>query len=365
MPAVHRPPDLGQLQTGADLIYQTRFNEARQIFQTYQKNHPDQPEGYFMESMVFWWKVLLSRQTGEWDQTFLDEMDQTIAQLERLMELNPDKEASIRFYLAGCYGFKARLAAQKEEWIEAATNGLHAYPILTDLLQSTPFPDARLGTGIFLYYASWVPERFPFLSRFLFFLPPADRERGLSDLTIAAREGTLTQFEASYFLLQIYMDWQPDPKKALILSDSLFRRFPSNPLFHQQHAITLGKNRKLSESRAMFAEMIRLAASPGWYQSFLSPRFWYEYGMVLQADGAWSEAIQSFSKSMNLYKNRPQLPMKTWYLRSMLETGRYLTLKGHQNEAVLLWEQVADEASGSLREEAISLLKRQKESFAQ
>lgn len=68
---------------------------------------------------------------------------------------------------------------------------------------------------------------------------------------------------------------------------------------------------------------------------------------------------------MNLYKNRPQLPMKTWYLRSMLETGRYLTLKGHQNEAVLLWEQVADEASGSLREEAISLLKRQKESFAQ
>lgn len=354
------PPDLKKLQSGVNLIYETRFDEARQIFLSYQKNHPQQPEGYFLEAMVWWWQVLLTRQTGQWDGFFLKKMDETISRLEQMKALYPDQESAIRFFLAGCYGFKARLAAHQEDWLVAAANGVKAFPILTDLLETTPFPDARLGTGIFLYYSSFVPERYPLLSRFLFFLPPADRERGINDLNRAAREGSLTRNEAAYFLLQIYMDWQPDEQKALTLSDSLYRRFPSNPLFQQLHAINLGRSGRLKESRMLFNEMVNRAANPGWYQSFLSPRFWYEYGRVLQADGSVPQAVQRFSQSMNLYRQHPQPTMKVWYLRSMLETGRFLQSEGRPQEAVRLWEQVADEASGSLRDEAVGLLTLQK-----
>jgi tetratricopeptide (TPR) repeat protein len=126
------------------------------------------------------------------------------------------------------------LETHRSQWLAAANAGRRALPIvqLAASLDSTNY-DIQLGIGIYNYYAEIVPREYPFVKPLMIFVPAGDRQKGIEQLRLASEKGKYASVEATYFLMQLYYQFEKNYPLALDLAQRLHARFPDNMLFHR------------------------------------------------------------------------------------------------------------------------------------
>src|SRR5678816_679550 len=95
--------------------------------------------------------------------------------------------------------------------------------------------EAYFGIGLYHYYADVAPTAAKML-RWLLALPGGDRVGGLKEMLRAQRSGELLKDEADYQLQLIYLWYEKQPDRALVLLKGLAQAHPRNPLFATQAA---------------------------------------------------------------------------------------------------------------------------------
>jgi len=241
---------------GIKQIYSINFESANNTFQKLLSDYPNHPAGNFLIAMIDWWRILLDTSTDQHDELFLEKIENVINQCDKILEENPDNVDAL-FFKGGSIGFKGRLGSLRDDWLSAADNGRIALPLVEHAGELDPNNvDVQLGFGIYNYYAAVIPEEYPIVKPLMLFLPSGDKELGIRQLKNIAMSGKYTKYEAQYFLMTLYYNFEKDFNSAEAYSILLNTEFPNNPIFERWRGRIAIKNNDLFLADSIFKEIL-------------------------------------------------------------------------------------------------------------
>jgi tetratricopeptide (TPR) repeat protein len=242
---------------GLDFLYNMQFDQAEAIFGALAARYPDHPVGPFLGALVPWWQILMDLSDESHDAAFMSAMDDVVARSDRMLRRNR-RNVDARFFKGAALGFRGRHLANRRRWLPAARDGLRAMDYVIGVADDNPRnADFAFGRGIYDYYASATPERFPWSRPFVAMFPTGSKSRGLATLHRTFREGTYLQAEAAYFLLQIYYLFEPDAVKSRQFITWLRERYPDNAFFHTMEGRVYWRFGYSDESERVFRAVMR------------------------------------------------------------------------------------------------------------
>ena len=218
-------------QRGISFVYNLQFSEGESEFRELIRLHPSHPTGYFFLAMVDWWRIVIDLNNESLDNRFVRKLNRVINLCDSILERNPNDVAAL-FFKGGALGFRGRLRANREQWLDAANDGRDALPIVQQAYKIAPENyDILLGMGVYNYYAAVIPEQYPIVKPLMVFFPKGDKKLGIQQLETASVNAKYAAIETSYFLLQLYYSYEEKYSQALAIASRLSARFPNNALF--------------------------------------------------------------------------------------------------------------------------------------
>lgn len=212
-------------------IYNIQFEEAEVTFRKVIADYPEHPAGRFFLAMIDWWKILLDLDTEVYDEVFYEKLEDVIYFCDDILDRDDDNVDAL-FFKGGAIGFRGRLRSLRESWLKAADDGREALPIVQRAAKLNPAnKDVQLGFGIYNYLAAVIPDRYPILKPVMLFFPSGNKELGLRQLNETADFGKYAKFEAIYFLMTLYYQFENDAYKSDEYANRLISLFPENPVF--------------------------------------------------------------------------------------------------------------------------------------
>jgi tetratricopeptide (TPR) repeat protein len=218
---------------GIKQIYSIDFTGAENTFRKIIADYPEHPSGRFFLAMIDWWKILLDLDVESYDDIFFQKIEDVIYQCDQILKREPQNVDAL-FFKGGAIGFRGRLRAVRESWLKAADDGREALPIVQRASRIDPDnKDVELGFGIYNYYAAVIPDRYPLIKPLMLFFPKGDKAKGISQLRNTAFNGKYANYEARYFLMSLYFQFENDAYAAEEFARLLHEDFPDNPVFER------------------------------------------------------------------------------------------------------------------------------------
>ena len=149
---------------GIELLFDSKFDTAENLFYKVIAENPKSPAGYFYLAMVTWSRLASGFWSPETVQEYGERINKAIFIARRKIE---DKEADsfTYFYLGGALGFKGRFQLMQQKWLSSFFLALEAIDALKTCKELDPTnKDVLLGLGIFDYYTARLSGVLKFLS---------------------------------------------------------------------------------------------------------------------------------------------------------------------------------------------------------
>lgn len=291
---------------GVRQIYSIKFDQAEKTFRALIADYPEHPAGRFFLAMIDWWKILLNPDDESHDEIFFQKLEDVIYQCDQILDKNPD-DVDALFFKGGSIGFRGRLRSLRESWLKAADDGREALPIVERASNLDPDnKDVQLGFGIYDYYASVIPDEYPLLKPLMIFFPSGDKKKGLAELESTARYGKYAKYEAQYFLMTIYYNYENNPYKAFEYAVELNKEFPENPVFERWKGRIAARKGDYIASALIFNDVLAKADSDMTGYNILPAKREAVYYVGLQ------------------YKNTNELDSSEYYFNSCIEYSKEL-----------------------------------------
>lgn len=330
-----------QAQRGIAAVYNLEFEKADVEFSSLAKNYPSHPAGKFFLAMIDWWRILMVIDDESHDESFYRKMDDVIDLCDSLLDLN-DQDVSALFFKGGALGFKGRLRANRNSWIKAANDGRLALPIVQKAYKIAPDNyDILLGIGIYNYYASTIPEKYPIVKPVMVFFPTGDKQKGIDQLTKASDHARYAALEAKYFLLQLSYNYERMYDRAYDLSSSLWKQFPNNVVFHRYVARSAFSLSRFSESASVFQEVIRRCdAGQRGYTGIAKREALYYLGMVAMNLNQFDQALKHFYQCDEMCRSLDKEEPSPFMTMVNLRIGMVYDAQKKRNFALMQYQKV-------------------------
>jgi len=329
---------------GIKQIYDIKFPEAEKTFRGIIADYPDKPQGRFFLAMVDWWKILLNPDNESYDDVFYQKLEDVIFQCDQILKQNPN-DVNALFFKGGAIGFRGRLRAYRESWLKAADDGRTALPIVEHAAKLDPKNvDVELGFGIYDYYASVIPEQFPLMKPLMIFFPPGNKQKGITELNSVALNGKYAKYEARYFLMTLYFDYENNPIMADEYAKMLTDDFPDNPVFERWSGRIAAKKGDFFSASKIFSDVLSKADNnyPG-YNNINARReatyyIAYEYKSLNQLDSS----ITYFKNCVTYSKQLDVKEASGFLINSYLYLGMLYDLQGKRERAIEYYKKTLD-----------------------
>ena len=326
---------------GINYIYNLEFDKARDEFQQLTKTKPSHPAGHFFLAMIEWWRILIDIDNTANDEKFYSMLDKVIGICDRLLDKN-ENDVTALFFKGGAIGFRGRLRAHREEWLKAANDGRLALPIVQRAYELAPNNvDILLGIGIYNYYAEIIPEQYPFVKPVMIFFPKGDKKKGVEQLRIAAEKAKYADIEASYFLLQIYHNYEKEYNLALPLAQRLHQQFPDNPIFHRYLGRSFTAVGLWAEMRRTYDEVFhRVQKKDIGYGSASEREAEYYLGLYDMTFNQWETSLKHFLRSDELSRLLDTDGPSGFMVMANLKMGMIYDLQKKRDIAAIQYQKV-------------------------
>jgi tetratricopeptide (TPR) repeat protein len=335
---------------GIKQIYGIEFEQANITFQKIISDYSNHPAGYFFIAMIDWWNILLDTSKDQYDELFFEKIDKVIDLCDKILEKDPDNVDAL-FFKGGSIGFKGRLNSLRDDWLSAADNGRIALPLVEKAGELDPENvDVHLGFGIYNYYAAVIPEEYPIVKPLMIFLPSGDKKLGIKQLNNIAESGKYTRYEAQYFLMTLYYNFEKDFQTAEGFSILLNKEFPNNPVFERWRGRIAIKNSDMVLADTIFKRIL-LKADNNFYgyntpgvKREASYYVGYRYrtlGMNDSAQVYFDDCIK-YSMKVDEYKDSGFLINSTLYLGMIKEVNKEYVAAKMYYEKVLDMKEFAN-----------------------
>jgi len=188
-----------------------------------------------LDALALWWEMRLDVHDRSRDQAFGEKVETALTATEAWVTRDPMR-AEAWFYLGASYGARAQWRSLRGEQVAAARDGKRIKESLERAVALDPsLYDARYGVGLYQFYADVAPSVLRLL-RWLLLLPGGDRTAGLQAMEEARTRAQVMRSEATYQLHLLYLWYEHDAERALVLARELRARHPHNPHFFEVEA---------------------------------------------------------------------------------------------------------------------------------
>jgi tetratricopeptide (TPR) repeat protein len=345
---------------GVDFIYGMQFDSARSEFQKLIKINPSHPSGYFFIAMVEWWKILINPDDKSSDERFYSLLANVISICDKRLEANPNDVTGL-FFKGGAIGFRGRLRVHREQWLHAANDGRLAIPIVHQAYKLEPDNiDVLLGMGIYNYYRDVIPNKYPIVKPFVILFPPGDKMLGIQQLKQAADQAKYANIEATYFLIQLLLNYEKQYSQALPLALKIFKKYPNNPIFHRYVGrlhVALGR---WEDVQKVFSEIINRNSNNqiGYNHSALREAYYY-LGLNYFNISMLDEALKNFYKCDELSRSLDTGDQSGFMVLTNLKIGMIYDLQSKRDLAIKQYNKVLNmTAYQNSREQARQFIKK-------
>ena len=277
---------------GLEHLYGMRFVEATQTFAEIDQRYPRHPIGPFLRALNTWWEILLDLSDTSHDAKFFAQMDDVIARSDAMLKRDRDN-FDATFFKGAALGMRGRLRSNRGEWFKAAMDGKRAMDYVLEVARRDPQNhDYVFGKGLYDYFAAVIGDRYTFAKPLMVFFPRGDRERGLAELTRAARHGRFIQTEAAYFLLQIYYLFEDDYQQSVYYANWLRTRHPENSFFHAFEGRVYARWSRWDVAGNVFRDVLKryFQRAPG-YTDASAEQAYYYLARGSMAGGRYEDAL--------------------------------------------------------------------------
>lgn len=285
------------VQLGTKAVYNVEFEKAQDIFDEVIRRYPQHPAGYFLDAMIDWWRIAVGQRSAAIDAKFLSKLQKVISVCDANLTANP-KDITSMFFKAGALGYRGRYNATNNNMLSAAEDGRVALGLLNDCQKVAPGNhDILLGTGLYNYWASVLPEKYPALKPVMIFLPKGDKVIGLAQLKAAARQARYAAVEAKVVLVQAYFDFEKNALEAIDFARDLNQSYPRNPAFHRAYGRCLVALGPIDSAAVVWRDVLNrcLDKWPGYNRNAAREALYY-VGVSLMIRGDLDKALTYFYK---------------------------------------------------------------------
>jgi hypothetical protein len=218
------------IRKGVDYVYNFQFDEAEKVYSRLKQLYPEHPIPFLYRGLLTFWKNYPLLANSPSRLSFEDDMNTTI----RICEEAQSQKYEAEFLMANLAARGMLLLFYSDnditkEVIPLASSTYKYVKRAFDYKES--FKDFYFITGLYNYYRETYPEVHPVYRSIAFLFPEGNREEGLRDLNLAARQSIFLKAEAYSFLSGIYISFENDFKRAGLYSEQLHDLYPENPLY--------------------------------------------------------------------------------------------------------------------------------------
>lgn len=216
-----------QIQVGLDKIYNFKWQDGFEAFNSVIKNYPDDPRGYHYKSIIYLWYYL-----GNLNESYLDTFyylsDKAIELADIIETKKPTAENN--YLLGSIYYNKSIAEARSGNYLQALWTSNQMKSNLEQAIKIKPdLNDAYLGLGLYNFALSQIPSTLEWAANLVGIT--ADKELGLDYVKKTVKKGKLSKVDAQYYLSQLYSRVIVDHPAAKDLLSNLVKRYPKNLLF--------------------------------------------------------------------------------------------------------------------------------------
>jgi tetratricopeptide (TPR) repeat protein len=331
------------IQKGIQFVYNLSFDSARVEFSAVAKTYPDHPAGHFFLAMVDWWKIVIDIDNKSHDKKFIQVLDRVIDLCDKRLDENENDITGL-FFKGGALGFQGRLYGNREDWLKAANCGREALPVVMKANELAPNNnDVLLGTGIYNYYASVIPDIYPWVKPLMFFLPKGDKTKGISQLNQASSNARYANIEAKYFLVQVFHNFEKRYQEASDIAGQLHNQFPNNVLFHKyvgRAFASLSNWKKVIETYNDI--LVRHSLKITGYESYCEREAHFFLGTAMLETGKLDTALIHFYRSDELSRALDKKGSSSTMVFTNLRIGMIYDLQGKHELALIQYRKVLD-----------------------
>lgn len=233
------PPEISGI---LEKIYSFDLDSAEEAARQLQKEHPDKPIGYLLESDAIWWRFWCTAAEFKYgmsdarrrsklpaDQHYL-ELATTASSLASA-QIQKSDSAEMQLYAGMADAAAARLYALRGENRNTARFGVRARDHFLRAKTLDPnLADADFGLGLYNYYVDTLSAMAKIM-RFFMGIPGGSKLEGIRLLEHAIAEGVLTSSVSRFYLAMNLHRYDQQYERALTTISPLVEKYPSNPLF--------------------------------------------------------------------------------------------------------------------------------------
>lgn len=217
-----------KLEHAVEQFYQTRWTDARMLFNDLKKDRPGDPRPHFFESMMPFWEYFFIHQKSELADDFLEQSESAVELSEQRLDNNPS-DTTMVFLLSGLHGYRSLVAASEKNYRVAMQSGVTGFSYTRQLLSiDSNRPDAQIGRGMFYYMVGSIPSEVKWLTNLAGIR--GDVEMGFSELEKAAESDNAVRYDAMMMLMYLH-EKEKENSKAVEYAERLTDRFPDNVIF--------------------------------------------------------------------------------------------------------------------------------------
>ncbi|MBL0350005.1 MAG: hypothetical protein IPP68_06495 [Elusimicrobia bacterium] len=334
-------------------IYNLDYAGSKKAFATLKQDFPDHPIGLYGLTTALWWEL-----TNDYDEDnpvlekeFLATADETIAFARKQLKKG-DPTGEIRLCLGGALGLKGRWDAIQGHWLAAYKSGKKAFDVQDEAIKSNPeLYDAYLGVGIFHYYVAVLPAAVKIFARMIF---GGSKAQGLREINLAKDKGRFSRTAALLFLVNLYVNNEKDPAKALALLREGRKEFPNSPFFHFAELLILDEARDWSALRIGAQDFLaRIRRAEGNYGKGREHMGLFALGNSYLIEGDVGRALDIYEDVLANHHQQDR-----WISLTYLHRGMAYDLRGRRDLAVADYNTVLDRRDvWELHDKARALLK--------
>lgn len=233
------PPETSAI---LEKIYSFDLDGAQEAAKQMQKEHPEHPLGYLLESDALWWRFWCTAAEFKYgmsdarrrlklpaDQHYL-ELAATASSLATA-QIQKSDSAESQLYAGMADAAAARLYALRGENRNTARFGVRAREHFLRARTLDPgLADADFGLGLYNYYVDTL-SALAKIMRFFMGIPGGSKQEGIRLLEHAIADGALTPNVARFYLAMNLHRYDQQYERALNIISPLVEKYPTNPLF--------------------------------------------------------------------------------------------------------------------------------------
>jgi tetratricopeptide (TPR) repeat protein len=326
---------------GIGYLYNAEFTDARATFDSLAAQYPGHPAASFLRALVPWWEILLDLSDTSRDEAFYDAMDEVVRQADRRLR-HDEGDLDARFFKGAALAFRARLRANRRDYVRAAFDAKGATDYVLDVARRDPGnADFQFGRGVYDYYAATLREEHPRFRPLLTFFARGDRARGRRLLEYTFQRGTYLQAEAAYQIALLEYVHERDYEAALRYVTWLRHYYPRNPFFHTLEGRIHATFGHLDEGDAAFREVLARHGA-GWsgYNAAAAEQAYYYLARSAMVRRDYAEALALLQRLQQVGQARPTA--SAFYVLGRLRQGMAHDARGERDAALQRYREVLD-----------------------